>query len=101
MKILARVDIGDENIIRTWDLENDKLIIQRFDSKIVVDSKILAIPLEKSRISLVNPGEIIQQLAGVPKQEEHYEAVRESIELVYLGSLKMSDAVLIPPENSN
>jgi len=47
MKILACVDVGDRQIIQPWDVEDNYLIVRRFESKAI------AIRLDKTRISMV------------------------------------------------
>ena len=46
MKILACVDVGDRQIIQPWDVEDNYLIVRRFESKAI------AIRLDKTRISI-------------------------------------------------
>ena len=90
MKILACVNIGDDKTTQSWDLEDDHLIVRRFESAAI------AIRLDKSRIRrLTNPEELIQNIAAQPDQFERKEAAIDSASLAHLGCLNFSDAVLI------
>jgi len=90
MKILACVDVGDRQIIQPWDVEDNYLIVRRFESKAI------AIRLDKTRISMVTKvEELVEKLDNAPKGKEYTEAVGDSIEFAYLGSVNISDAVLL------
>ena len=89
MKILARVDIGERQITKVWDLEGAHLIILRFDSEAI------AIPLDKSRVRVITkPEELLEQVTKSPQQPEYIEAISDSVERVYLGVLNISNAVV-------
>lgn len=90
MNILACVDVGERQVVRSWELmeSGDYLIVSRFER-----GETIAIRLDKSRVH-VNPSSLKQKIANSPNQE-HLEAAIASAEITYLGRLSISDAVLI------
>jgi hypothetical protein len=93
MNIIACLNVGDETIIKSWEMHDNHIIIHKFEKQC------LAIKLEKSRIRMITSlEELMQRVSKVPPQKEYLEAVASSLDLAYLGNLNMSDAVLI---NSN
>jgi hypothetical protein len=90
MTILARIDVGQNALTQTWEFEDGHLIIARFRSKAI------AIPLDKTRVhSLTKLEALYNQLHQVPPGEEYVDAIVDSIDLAYLGTLNVTDAVLL------
>jgi hypothetical protein len=97
MKILACVSIGEGQAIQEWDFEEHYLIIH------LLDFRAIAMPLDKSKIKVTTKTEeIVRTVESAPRGQEYAEAVRDSFERVYLGALKITDAVLLQTgENPN
>ena len=91
MKILACIDVGDSQVKEVWDLKDDLLIIRQ------VGDKAIAIRLEESRIQInADINKVVEQFNQTPKNKEHGEAINDSIERFYLGTLNISNAILYP-----
>ena len=91
MNIYACVDVGGERVKNHWERSEDgkHLIVKR------IEDKAIAIRLDDDRVIIQNAKKMMENVVSAPNHEQR-EAVIDYADWVYLGTLSIADAVLIP-----